>query len=73
MPESNPPPALPEVYDEAGDSPRWVPVLGAGLFIVLAVALFARVMTQPSPQPTAAPHDDEQPAEQAKELAQPRG
>lgn len=71
MPESNPPPALPEVYDEAGDSPRWVPALGAGLFVVFAVTLAARVLTQASPQPTAAP--DAQPAEQAAEAAQPRG
>jgi hypothetical protein len=45
MPASNPPPALPEVYDEAGDSPRWVPALGAGLFILFAVAFATRVMT----------------------------
>ena len=67
MPASNPPPALPEVYDEAGDSPRWVPALGAGLFILFAVAFATRVMTHPSTPPTAAP--EAQPTEQAAEPA----
>lgn len=32
------PPQLPEVTDEAGDTPSWVPLLGVALF-VLMVAL----------------------------------
>jgi hypothetical protein len=62
MPPSNPPPALPEVYDEAGDSPRWVPALGAGLFIMFVAVFATRVLTQPHTPPTAAP--DAQPTEQ---------
>jgi hypothetical protein len=31
-------PQIPEVTDEAGDSPKWLPLLGAGLF-ALAVGL----------------------------------
>ena len=54
MPQSNPPPSLPEIHDEAGKSPRWVPALGIGLFVLLAVVLVARLMTQHK-QPTAAP------------------
>lgn len=30
------PPGIPEVHDEAGDTPAWVPRLGAVLFIVFA-------------------------------------
>jgi hypothetical protein len=37
MGHANTPPELPEVTDEAGDTPKWVPWLGVGLF-VLAVA-----------------------------------
>lgn len=38
MSHAHTPPELPEIVDEAGDTPRWVPLLGAALF-VLAVAL----------------------------------
>jgi hypothetical protein len=51
--ESNPPPSLPEVYDEAGKSPRWLPVLGLGLLVLLAAAIV--FMTRHASPPTAAP------------------
>ena len=38
MSHAHTPPELPEITDEAGDTPSWVPMLGAALF-VLAVAL----------------------------------
>ena len=36
------PPQLPEVTDEAGNTPRWVPLLGALLFAgsVILIAIF---------------------------------
>jgi hypothetical protein len=37
MSHAHTPPELPEVTDEAGNTPSWVPLLGAVLF-VLAVA-----------------------------------
>jgi hypothetical protein len=33
------PPQLPEVTDEAGNTPRWVPLLGAGLFALAILAI----------------------------------
>jgi hypothetical protein len=36
------PPQLPQVRDEAGDTPRWVPVLGALLFVAAAGAIVLR-------------------------------
>ena len=29
------PPGIPEVHDEAGDTPAWMPLLGAAVFAVL--------------------------------------
>jgi hypothetical protein len=58
MPESNPPPSLPEVYDEAGDSPRWLPALGFGLLVLFALVLGTQLKTaspaEPPPPPAAA-------------------
>jgi hypothetical protein len=42
MGHANTPPQLPEVRDEAGDTPRWVPVLGALLFVIAAAAIVVR-------------------------------
>lgn len=39
MGHENTPPQLPEIRDEAGDTPRWVPVLGALLFVIAAAAI----------------------------------
>jgi hypothetical protein len=36
MGHAHTPPELPEISDEAGDTPRWVPLLGA-LLLVLSV------------------------------------
>ncbi len=35
MGHSNTPPQLPEVTDEAGDSPKWLPMLGAAVLAAL--------------------------------------
>lgn len=37
MSQSKAPPTLPEFVDEAGDTPAWVPTLGAVLFGVIAL------------------------------------
>ena len=57
MLESNPPPALPEVFDEAGNSPRWLLALGIALLVVLAAVVAARFLGKRDDQvqPTAAP------------------
>jgi len=34
MGHSSTPPQLPEIADEAGDTPRWVPLLGIILFVI---------------------------------------
>lgn len=39
MGHANTPPQLPEVTDEAGNTPRWVPLLGAILFLVSVGAI----------------------------------
>jgi hypothetical protein len=53
MPESNPPPSLPEVYDEAGNSPRWLPALGIGLLVILVAVVTSSAMTHRPPPPAA--------------------
>lgn len=42
MGHGNTPPQLPRVRDEAGDTPRWVPVLGALLFVIAIAAIVVR-------------------------------
>jgi hypothetical protein len=42
MGHANTPPQLPQVRDEAGNTPRWVPVLGALLFVIAAAAIVVR-------------------------------
>lgn len=59
MSHANTPPELPEVTDEAGDTPSWVPVLGVALFVVLAALLWW------------SHHDSAQDAEAARELHAP--
>jgi hypothetical protein len=34
---AHPPPGIPEVRDEAGETPSWVPKLGVALGVLLAV------------------------------------
>ncbi|MEO0325227.1 MAG: hypothetical protein AAF447_19880, partial [Myxococcota bacterium] len=36
------PPALPEVHDEAGDTPLWLPALGAALLAAVGLFLIFR-------------------------------
>jgi len=37
--EPQPAPGLPEIQDEAADTPMWVPVLGMSLFVLVALWL----------------------------------
>lgn len=37
--DPQPPPGLPEIQDEAADTPMWVPALGLGLFVLVALWL----------------------------------
>lgn len=39
-------PELPEIKDEAGDSPRWLPLLGVGIFAVFLIWVI--LLHQPS-------------------------
>jgi len=39
MGHAHTPPELPEIRDEAGDTPRWVPLLGVVLFVLSAGAI----------------------------------
>lgn len=49
MSASHEAPGLPEVKDEAGDSPRWLPWLGVGLFCLAAMLVAARLSLEPKP------------------------
>lgn len=44
MSHSKDAPQLPQIVDEAADSPRWLPALGFGLFVVVAVVIGARIV-----------------------------
>lgn len=35
MSHAHTPPELPEITDEAGDTPSWVPMLGVALFVLM--------------------------------------
>ncbi len=39
MGHAHTPPELPEITDEAGDSPKWLPGLGLALFVVAALGI----------------------------------
>ena len=39
MGHADTPPQLPEVTDEAGNTPRWVPLLGVVLFVLSVAAI----------------------------------
>jgi hypothetical protein len=45
MSESTLPPQLPEIVDEAGDSPMWLPVVGLALLAFIAL-LFVVIQAQ---------------------------
>jgi hypothetical protein len=40
MGHAHTPPELPEIVDEAGDSPSWLPWLGVGLFVLAGLGIF---------------------------------
>jgi len=58
MHESNKAPEIPQVVDEAADTPWWVPLLGAvllALFVLLFVASQARQGGDEADRPVPAP------------------
>jgi hypothetical protein len=57
MSESKEPPRLPDVVDEAGPSPRWLPWLGVGLLCLCAllIAAQATILKQAGDAATADP------------------
>lgn len=54
---------FPEVHDEAGDTPSWVPILGLGLLGLFALVAVYRVATA-SDEPTEVEVVAAQPAEE---------
>jgi len=56
---AHPAPGLPEVKDEAGDTPSWVPKVGVVVVIAL-LALLAYALAPIQPPATDAPAADEQ-------------
>jgi hypothetical protein len=65
MGHANTPPQIPEVTDEAGDSPKWLPALGLGLFALLVGCILWCHMPH-GESAAAAPGAAEAPAEAAK-------
>ena len=57
---AHPPPGIPEVKDEAGDSPAWLAKLGVVLGLAFAALVAFMVMqAQKAPAPADAPAADE--------------
>lgn len=56
---AHPPPGIPEVKDEAGDSPPWLPKLGVGLAVAVLLAFMLMRVLSPTPAADdgAAEHD----------------
>ena len=54
-------PSLPEVVDEAADTPAWVPALGLGLFALIAL-VFAMRLAFPDAQAPSQVEANDQPA-----------
>jgi hypothetical protein len=53
-------PEIPEVTDEAGDSPEWVPMLGVGLLVLaVAIVLVRLFATQPEAKAATQPASTE--------------
>lgn len=68
MSHSKLPPMLPQVTDEAGNTPAWVPALGLGMLALIGLVIAARIALHnaeppPAPEPdkavAAAPAGDE--------------
>lgn len=54
MSHAHTPPQLPDVTDEAGDTPGWVPMLGVALFVLLvAYGFWAHSDREAPPDDTA--------------------
>jgi hypothetical protein len=49
------PPGLPEIVDEATDTPAWVPWLGFALVIATVIFAFLGGKDEPAPAPATAP------------------
>jgi hypothetical protein len=62
MGHAHTPPQLPEVTDEAGNSPGWLPWLGIGLFVLAVIGI---TVSHRSSEAEEAPSDD--PAAEAAE------
>lgn len=81
MSGSKEPPHLPDVVDEAGASPSWVPLLGIGLLCLVALLVALRqanIELTPPPAPAAEVADggtagagDDAPAAAAPAAAKP--
>jgi hypothetical protein len=56
---AHPAPGIPEVKDEAGDSPAWLPKLGLGLGLALAALIAFTIMQAEKSAPDEAPAADE--------------
>ena len=65
--QAHPPPGIPEVKDEAGDTPSWVPKLGVFLGLLLAglIALSIALGKQAATEEDAPAADDKTEAAQA--------
>ncbi|MFO0681931.1 MAG: hypothetical protein U0234_07770 [Sandaracinus sp.] len=63
--EPHPHPPTPAVYDEAADTPTWVPVSGLVLFLVIALYVIFRSAMAPTPPPGASTTDEAYPGEVA--------
>lgn len=63
--EPHPHPPTPAVYDEAADTPTWVPVTGLVLFLVITLYVVFRSAMAPVPTPGADTTDEAYAGEQA--------
>ena len=53
MSHAHTPPQLPDITDEAGDTPGWVPLLGVALFVLLVAYGFWAHSDRETPSPLA--------------------
>jgi hypothetical protein len=65
MSESKDPPRLPDIVDEAGPSPGWLPWLGIALLCVFAGVIAAQITLGKSDEDAAAAEDARDGAEAA--------
>ena len=57
---AHPPPGIPEVKDEAGDTPPWVPKLGVLLGVVVAALIALSIVLEQRAESDDAPAADEE-------------